>query len=57
MATDGHVHHSMVVVQNTGSDLLLCYHTDDHLDEPLSAIRKRAPDEVYYYWKIEESRS
>jgi hypothetical protein len=57
MAEDGHVHHSMFVVQKTGSDLLLCYHTDDHLDEPLSAIRQRSPDEVYYYWKIEESSS
>jgi hypothetical protein len=44
----------MVVVKNTGSDLLLCYHTDDHLDEPLSAIRKRHPDETYIYWKVDE---
>ena len=55
MSIDGHVHHTMVVVKNTGSDLLLCYHTDDHLDEPLTKIQSRASDETFIYWKISDT--
>ncbi len=54
----GHVYHTMIVTKKTGSDLLLSYHTSDHLDEPLSAIRGRlALGHQFVYWRISDSET
>jgi outer membrane protein OmpA-like peptidoglycan-associated protein len=46
------INHSMVVTGKSATDLLLSYHTTDHLDEPLSAIKGRSPGATYIPWKI-----
>ena len=46
----GRIGHSMVVTGKTPDDLLLSYHEDHHLDEPLSAIKARYPGARWYPW-------
>jgi hypothetical protein len=53
--SDGIVYHTMVVTGKTQNDLLLSYHTTDHLDESLNAIRERNPDDSLVYWKVSDS--
>lgn len=48
----GHVYHTMIVTGKKNSDLLLSYHTGDHLDEPLSAILGRSSGSTAIYWKM-----
>lgn len=53
--TGSHIGHSMVVTGKSSSDLLLSYHTSDHLDEPFWApggILSRYPTATYYAWKL-----
>lgn len=52
--TSGHIYHTMVVTgKDYQGDLLLSYHTSDHLDEPLSAVAKRAGGYAnLVYWQI-----
>jgi hypothetical protein len=56
MAFSGtHVNHTMMVTAKRGGDLLLSYHTSDHLDEPFWApggIYSRYPTANYYAWKL-----
>jgi len=50
-----HVNHSMVVTDKKSGDLLLSYHTSDHLDEPFYApggIYSRYPTANYYGWHL-----
>jgi hypothetical protein len=55
---NGHVYHSMVVTGKTSNDLLLSYHTADHLDEPLAAIESRLPsDHALVFWRIVDNRT
>lgn len=54
---NGHVHHSMIVSGKTPSDLLLCYHTDDQLNTPLSALLVKNKDDKFIYWKIDDSKA
>lgn len=52
-----HVYHTMIVTKKTSDDLLLSYHTTDHLDEPLSAIRSRlSSGHQFIYWRISDSK-
>ncbi len=44
--------HSMVVTGKSATDLFMSYHTSDHLNEPLSAIKSRNPSAIYIPWKI-----
>lgn len=46
----GHIGHSMIVTGKSAADLLLSYHEDHHLDEPLSAIKSRYPSATWYPW-------
>jgi hypothetical protein len=46
----GRIGHSMVVTGKSDTDLLLSYHEDHHLDEPLSAIKSRYPSARWYPW-------
>ena len=56
IAAAGLIHHSMVVTNKSSSDLLLSYHTSDHLDESLAAIKSRlASNESFVYWFIRPS--
>src|SRR5262245_18271657 len=49
----GHIYHTMMVTGRTATDLLLSYHTSDHLDEPLSALRGRLPaGQTLVPWQI-----
>lgn len=51
----GHVFHSMAVTENTGSDLLLCYHTSDHYDKKLSAVQASYSPTAFIYWKVSDT--
>ena len=46
----GRIGHSMIVTGKSDTDLLLSYHEDHHLDEPLSAIQSRYPSARWYPW-------
>jgi hypothetical protein len=52
MRNGGGVHHTMIVTSKKGNDLLLSYHTSNHLDESLQAIQARSSGEEFIYWKI-----
>jgi hypothetical protein len=52
MRNGGTVHHTMIVTGKNGNDLLLSYHTSNHLDESLQAIQARSAGEEFIYWKI-----
>ncbi|MEM6469865.1 MAG: amidase domain-containing protein [Planctomycetota bacterium] len=56
MRSGGVVYHTMVVTGKEDGDLLLSYHTSDHLDEPLSAIMSRSQSE-FIFWKISATNS
>lgn len=50
---DGHTYHTMVVTKRKDSDVLVSYHTSNHLDESLAAVRQRLrPSEKLIYWKV-----
>lgn len=50
---EGKIYHTMIVTGENKGNLLLSYHTDNHLDEPLSKIQKRLPEgTVVLYWKV-----
>jgi hypothetical protein len=54
--TTGHIYHTMMVTKKTPVDIFLSYHTSDHLDEPLSAIRSRLPaGEKLVPWQIADT--
>lgn len=52
----GHIGHTMVATQKTGTNLFFSYHTSDHLDEPFwpdgtnPGILARNPDPPTKYW-------
>ena len=49
----GGIYHTMIVTKKESNDLLLSYHTSDHLDESLADILSRSGDSVAaVYWKI-----
>lgn len=47
-----HVYHTMIVTGKAAGDLLLSYHTSDHLDEPLSGVLSRSSSSSPIYWQM-----
>jgi Putative amidase domain len=50
----GHVYHTMLVTGRDGADLLLTYHTSDHLDKKMSAITLSAGHK-FVGWKLRDT--